>query len=103
MNENGRREGAQSSTPAKRYPEDTATGGLSRGCWTAADDAELDALLWALVEGYFEHRERCRACLEAVEPCPSLRRAIAEVLAWRQARVLLSRAQALRAQLEAAA
>jgi hypothetical protein len=40
-----------------------------------------------------EHnRRRCACCL----PCPHLQRAIAEVLEWREARILLSRAQPLR-------
>jgi hypothetical protein len=42
-----------------------------------------------------EHRT-CARC----NPCPHLKKAIAEVIAWRETRVLLSRAQALRAELE---
>jgi hypothetical protein len=38
-----------------------------------------------------EHRD-CVRCL----PCPHLQRAIAEIVEWREARLLLSRAQALR-------
>jgi hypothetical protein len=38
--------------------------------WTAADQAELDVLVWTLVDAYFEHRGRCEAC--DPEPCPSL-------------------------------
>ena len=114
--------------------------------WTAADAAELDVLLLALVFDYWEHREKCAACRPcdwpdrwkkhkascrvcdglapltfgtACEkrdqlrehnktcpacsgPCPHLRRAIGEVCDWREARILLSRAEALRARLEAA-
>jgi hypothetical protein len=76
---------------------------MTRGWWTEADAAELGYLVWELVGGYFEHRERCRACRPDARPsipCPHLRVAISEVLDWRAARVLLSRAQALRAELE---
>jgi len=70
--------------------------------WTEADQAELDVLLHALTSGYVGHRQRCAQCA-GPEPCPHVRRAIAEVLEWREARALLSRAEALRAELEAAA
>jgi|RhiMethySRZTD1v2_1073278.scaffolds.fasta_scaffold273472_2 hypothetical protein len=43
-----------------------------------------------------EHRD-CVRCL----PCPHLQRAIAEVVEWREARLLLSQAQALRAEQDA--
>lgn len=47
-----------------------------------------------------EHNRRgCARCL----PCPYLQAAIAEVLEWREARILLSRAQALRLDQEFAA
>jgi hypothetical protein len=65
--------------------------------WTEADSAELDVLLHALVNGYFEHRERCRICLSGERPCPHLQAAIREVVEWREARLLLSRAEGLRA------
>ena len=72
--------------------------------WTEADQAELEVLLWALVDSHAEHRTLCPTCVRAIEPCPAVQRAIAEVLDWRQARILLSRAEALRAdQLEGAA
>jgi hypothetical protein len=69
------------------------------GCdwYTAADQAELDVLVWALVYGYFEHRERCGRCV-GPEPCPHVQAAIREVVDWRDARALLSRAEALRAE-----
>ena len=68
---------------------------------TAADLAELDVLLWALVDGYATHREKCRACIPNSEPgvrypCPHVLEAIDDVLTWRHARALLSKAQALR-------
>jgi hypothetical protein len=112
-------------------------------CWTAADQAELDVLVHALVFDYFEHRERCEACQPCdmpalwdahkaacdvcqglaplthgtycwareqlrehfrscprCLPCPSLQAAIREVVDWREIRLLRSRAEALRAELE---
>jgi hypothetical protein len=111
---------------------------------TAADDAELDVLVHALVFDFWEHRKHCEACrpgpcpeLEAwrahkaacparggdaplshpttddcrhrhaafvehgktcppCNPCPHLQAAIREVCDWREARILLSRAEALR-------
>ena len=70
---------------------------------TPADLAEQDVLLWALVDGYATHRERCRACQTNPEPgvpypypCPHLREAIDVVLDWHHARALLSKAEALR-------
>jgi hypothetical protein len=72
--------------------------------WTPADAAELDVLVHALVNGYAEHRRRCRACATSGEPgslpCPHLQAAIAEVVAWRDARLLLSRAEGLRREIE---
>ena len=54
--------------------------------------AELDVLLWELTGRWEEHR---RVCTHE-RPCPLLREAIAVVLEWREARSLLSRAEALR-------
>jgi hypothetical protein len=73
--------------------------------WTAADQAELDVLLWALADGYHKHRTRCRACQPdpppgIPHPCPSVLAAIREVCDWLEARRLLSCAEALRADLE---
>lgn len=75
------------------------------------------------VLAYLEHREGCRACLQGIKvwtayygkpcprylqhlahgktckrcnPCPALKKAIAVVIAWREARSLRSRAEALR-------
>lgn len=73
---------------------------------TAADQAELDVLLWTLVDRYFEHRERCAKCLEQNElgslPCPHVRRAIREVTGWHHHRQLLSTAEHLRSLQDAA-
>lgn len=63
--------------------------------WTAADQAELDVLLWALVDSYHTHRPRCHACASP-EPCPHVQAAVREVCDWHHARTLLSRAEHLR-------
>ncbi len=74
---------------------------------TPADLAELDVLVWELVTGYFEHRQKCRACAASRQPgglpCAHLQAAIREVVDWREGRMLLSTAQALRAEQEEAA
>jgi hypothetical protein len=62
-----------------------------------ADSAELEVLLHALATGYFEHRERCALCAGDL-PCAHVQRAIGEVISWREARLLLSSAEALRAE-----
>jgi hypothetical protein len=73
--------------------------------WTPADQAELDVLVHGLVTDYSEHRQRCRACQPdpppgIPHPCPHLQAAIREVCYWREARILRSRAEALRAEQE---
>lgn len=65
---------------------------MSARWWTAADDAELDVLLFELVDGYFAHRDRCHDV-----PCPHVGRAVEAVLDWRHARSLRSRATFFRA------
>lgn len=64
--------------------------------WTAADQAELDVLVDALVRGFFAHRERCRVCAAGGPWCEHARRALDALLDWRRFRLFLSRAQALR-------
>lgn len=66
------------------------------GSWSSADEAELDVLIWALADGYFRHRAQCARC-DGPLPSPHVGRAIDEVLDWRTARQLLTRAEALRA------
>jgi hypothetical protein len=71
--------------------------------WTDADQAELDALVWALVRDYYEtHRPRCPRCQEGYPPCPQLREAVEAITDWLTLRRLLSRAKWLRRQEEAA-
>jgi hypothetical protein len=64
--------------------------------WTDADGAELDVLVFALVNGVFDHRELCALCRANEAPCPHVQKAIAVVVEWRDARALLSKAEALR-------
>lgn len=66
--------------------------------WTPADQAELEALTWALADAYHEHREHCLICRKDDwgKQCPQLREAIQIVLDWRQSRILHSKARYLR-------
>jgi hypothetical protein len=63
--------------------------------WTAADDAELDLLAAAVVDGYLTHRARCA---QDARTCPHLVEAVEAVLAWKRWRTLTSAAAALRAE-----
>jgi hypothetical protein len=65
--------------------------------WTAADQAELDVLVDALVRAGFAHKG-CAACHRLNTWCPPMREAAEAVLDWRRARALLSRAEYLRKQ-----
>jgi hypothetical protein len=60
--------------------------------WTDADRAELDAIAWALVDGIYEHRERCAACIAGWPPCPSVGKAVEVAADWCRFRALRSRA-----------
>lgn len=66
--------------------------------WTEADQAELVALVWALVDGIFEHRSLCASCAARYPLCPHIRKAIEVVIDWRTARDLRSYARWLRLQ-----
>lgn len=68
--------------------------------WTESDSAELDALVWALVDGIFEHRSQCASCAREYPPCPHIAEAIGMVVDWRKGRELESRARWLRKQRE---
>jgi hypothetical protein len=62
--------------------------------WTAADAAELEALVYQLVESLTEHRQHdCEACEAGYPPCPRKQKAIQIVLDWREARMRLSKAK----------
>jgi hypothetical protein len=64
--------------------------------WTAADAAELDVLVLAFIEGYYEHRFRCAVCAARGPWCEHAAEAFQALLDWRRRRELLSRAEALR-------
>ena len=64
--------------------------------WTAADEAELDAIVHALVKAAWAHRD-CSRCKALGTWCPPMREAAEAALDWRRARALLSRAEFLRA------
>lgn len=64
--------------------------------WTRADDAELDLLLWQLVNDYFNHRDTCYNCATGYDRCDQVTEAVSEVVEWRDARALLSKAKAFR-------
>jgi hypothetical protein len=65
--------------------------------WTPADRAELELIAHRLVDGVFAHRTGCETCAAGDLPCPHVRAAIEAVVEWRDLRVLLSRAEWLRA------
>ena len=64
--------------------------------WTAADEAELDAIIHALVKVAWAHRD-CACCRELGTWCEPMREAAEQALDWRRSRALLSRAEFLRA------
>jgi len=63
--------------------------------WTEADQAELDYLIFRLVEAGWAHRS-CARCRALGTWCPPMRTAGEGVLEWRRGRALKSRADALR-------
>jgi hypothetical protein len=74
-----------------------SAGGNDRPVWwTDADQAELDVLTRALVDGIYEHRASCASCARGFPPCPHVRKAIEVVVDWRDARSKLSQARWLR-------
>lgn len=65
--------------------------------WTDADDAELDVLVDAFLQGLWRHKPACAAC-DTGQLCASSVAALEVVLSWRRSRVLRSQAAWLRAQ-----
>lgn len=60
-------------------------------------------LTWELVDGIFEHRERCASCArrrETGQPCPHVIKAIHVVKDWQQGRELRSYARWVRLQVD---
>jgi hypothetical protein len=69
----------------------------SRIPWfTPADYADFDALIWAFVEGVYEHRKRCGICAEGGPWCDHIREAFYILLDWKRNRQLQTKAEALR-------
>jgi hypothetical protein len=68
--------------------------------WTAADQAELDVLVWKFVDHFLEHRDRCAVCAEGWRWCDNVREALDTILEWRKFRHLLSKAEHLRRELD---
>jgi hypothetical protein len=66
--------------------------------WTEADRAELAVRTHELVVSAYAHRESgCEPCASGYPPCPFVLAVIAEVVTWRDDRILRSRAAWLRA------
>jgi hypothetical protein len=66
--------------------------------WTPADQAELDAFAYGLVDAVDAHKAAgCEVCAVGYPPCPVVTEAIERVVEWREARRLLSLATWLRA------
>ena len=66
------------------------------GPWTtAADLAELDCAILALVDCHAWHRQDCATCIAGWPPCKRKESATEAVIAWWERRCLLSRAQFL--------
>ena len=70
---------------------------------TAADHAEIDVVARVLVDGIYEHKERCRACRENRYGCSSVASAIEAAVDWAELRAMTSKAEALRAERNAKA
>jgi hypothetical protein len=64
--------------------------------WTAADDAELMVLVQELVDGIYEHNERCSICSRGEAWCAHVREAFDVVLDWIERRRAASFAPVMR-------
>jgi hypothetical protein len=64
--------------------------------WTTADAAELDVLVHDLVDTIAVHHDRCAECAQGLGWCGPLREAAEQVIAWRDWRILQTRARTLR-------
>jgi len=76
---------------------DKRPDGVSAPWWTDADAAELRVLIEELIDGVYQHRERCSICCEGAAWCEPLREALEEVVRWRGRRLSASYAAAMRA------
>jgi len=68
--------------------------------WTEADRAELDLVCWELVKAMEAHEANCFECLANPYGCDTVRDLLDAVIEWRDRRLLLTKAQTLRAELE---
>ena len=68
--------------------------------WTAADQAEVDALIDAFLAAVFDHRERGCACATGLIYCQGLRGAFEVVMEFRATRIRRSKAEWMREQLD---
>ena len=84
------------ATVPKR-PDDNLQRLSKQPWWTEADQAELDVLLNAFIDGVYLHREKCAVCRNGGPWCDALRRGFEDVLDFRRSRAMLSKALYLRA------
>jgi hypothetical protein len=68
----------------------TGPRGVRPPWWSPKDEADLEVVVAALTDTYFEHRERCAACAEERRltglPCTALRQEIERVASWAERR-----------------
>jgi hypothetical protein len=64
--------------------------------WTAADDAELMVLVQELVDGIYEHNEKCSVCSLGEVWCSHVREAFDVVQDWIERRRAASFAAGMR-------
>ena len=65
--------------------------------WTEADLAEIDIVAWDLVDAMKTHEEFCDICQEGYR-CELISKALEATIAWRNRRLLMTKAQTLRAE-----
>jgi hypothetical protein len=82
---------------AQTLPQRSRSGRRSSPAWwTAADQADLDLLIFEFVKVAALHHERCSTCKAGAGWCPALSGACEELVEWRDGRMLASRATYLR-------
>lgn len=67
--------------------------------WSEADKAEIDAVSYELVEAMKEHEESCEQCRTTGYGCAVIRDVLEATIAWRDGRLLRTKAETLRAEL----
>lgn len=68
-----------------------------RTWWSEADLAEIDIVAWDLVDAMKTHEEHCDICRQGYR-CDKISDALEATIAWRDRRLLLTKAQTLRAE-----